>query len=218
MSTIAKRNVPLAITFILTVLLIYEWFFPTDIGASMGKGIREAGIIIAAFAVMSAAVQFYLGRFKRLARREQSTTKDTFYNIWMLFIATIFILLGVTYGSDHSNYEWLYNSVLLPLSATMYGNISWYIAAASYRVLRGRSLQATVLLIAGGVLLLANTPFISSLTLIPSQLGDWLMDNVVQTSYRAIVIGTSLGILANGVRTMIGVETGWLGRRLEEEQ
>lgn len=217
MSVLVKRTIPLAITLIAGIVLVFEWFIPTSIGSTAGTGIREAGIIINAFAVMAAAVAFYLARFKQLAKSDKRSQKDMIFNVWMILIATTFIVVGISYGSSHDNYLWIYNSILLPLSATMYGNISWYIAAASYRVLRARSSQATVLLISGGILLLANTPMISALWLGPSQVGDWIMTNITQTAYRGILIGTAFGLLAGGVRTLIGQETGWLGRTSEGE-
>jgi hypothetical protein len=148
--------------------------------------------------------------------RPDRSTKDRALTVWMILVATVFIIIGISSGSESQNYLWIYNSILLPLSATMYGNISWYITAASYRVLRARSNQATVLLISGGILLLANTPIISAVWLGPSQLGNWIMTNITQTAYRGILIGTALGILAGGIRTVIGQETGWLGRNIEE--
>jgi len=52
-------------------------------------------------------------------------------------------------------------------------------------------------------------------------LGAWgsFIENVLTTSaQRGIMIGGALGALSLGLRTMIGIETGFLGKLTEEEK
>ena len=84
-----------------------------------------------------------MGIKKKIAKN----SSDRLWSIWTLLVVTFFILLGVPFGYESDNYQYLYKSTLLPLGASMYGSISFYIAAASYRVLRLKGKQATVLLI-----------------------------------------------------------------------
>lgn len=158
-----------------------------------------------------------VGLYGRELRNLSKKAEDWPFSVWMLIVTTLFIVVGVTFGYQDERYQWIYNSVLLPLSATMYGSISFYIAAASYRVLRFKSKEATVLLIPAAILLFANTPLITSLWEGFSTAGSWIMKHITQSSYRGIMIGTALGTLATGLRILAGRETGWLGRKEAEE-
>ena len=213
MSAVIKKSIPLALTFLIGLILIFEWFIPTDIGTSVGTGIRNFGIVVSAFAVMAAAVGLYLVEIRKILKN----SPEKLWSIWTLIVVSVFILLGILSGSDSDNYQFIYESVLLPLGASMYGSISFYIAAASYRVLRFKGRQATVLLIPAMILILANTPMISSIWAGFQTVGNWIMTNITQPGYRGIMIGTALGTLAAGIRTLIGRETGWLGRKEADE-
>lgn len=213
MSTVFKKTIPLVLTFLFGALLIFEWFIPTEIGTAAGIRVRDFGIIVNAFAIMAAALGLYINEIRKILKN----SPERLWSIWTLVVVTIFIILGVPYGYQSNNYQYLYRSVLLPLGASMYGSISFYIAAASYRVLRLKGRQATVLLIPAVILLLANTPMITSLWTGFQTVGNWIMTNITQPGYRGIMIGTALGTLAAGIRTLIGKETGWLGRMEVEE-
>ncbi|MFQ6076493.1 MAG: hypothetical protein ACE5Z5_10230 [Candidatus Bathyarchaeia archaeon] len=121
MSAVIKKNIPLAITFIIGVLLIFEWFIPTPIGDAAGSSAREWGIIINSFAIMVGVVGLYGRELRNLSKKAE----DWPFSVWMLIVTTLFIVVGVTFGYQDERYQWIYNSVLLPLSATMYGSISF---------------------------------------------------------------------------------------------
>jgi uncharacterized membrane-anchored protein YitT (DUF2179 family) len=44
----------------------------------------------------------------------------------------------------------------------------------------------------------------------------WISDILVNASYRAITIGVGLGGVLMGVRTLLAMETGYLGRAVED--
>jgi len=213
MSTIIKRDVPLALTFLIGVVLIFEWFIPTGVGDTVGSAIREWGVIIGSFAIMVGAV----GLYGRHARNIQRKGTDWLFSVWTIFIVSLFIVVGISLGYQNINYQWIYITIYQPLSASMYGAISFYIVASSYRVLRLKSREAAALLVPATILLLANTPLISSMWGGFSASGSWIMSVITEPAYRGIMIGTALGTLATGLRTLLGMETGWLGRKEEGE-
>jgi len=212
MSNVVKRTVPLALTFLIGLILIFEWFIPTGPGDMIGSAIREWGVVIGSFAIMVGAVGLYGRHIKNI----QKKGTDWLFSIWMILVVSLFIIVGITLGHQDTNYQWIYTTIYQPLSASMYGAISFYIAASSYKILRLRSKEAAVLLIPAAILLLANTPIISSMWGGFSVAGGWLMSVITEPAYRGIMIGTALGTLATGIRTLLVMETGWLGRTEEE--
>ncbi len=209
---IVKKNIPLIVTFLIGIVLVFEWFIPTDVGNQVGTGIRESGIIINSFAIMAGVIGLYLNETRKIMSRKN----DWPYSVWMIVVVSLYIAVGVPLGYQSDTYQWIYNSILMPLGATMYGAISFYIAAAAYRVLKFRSLQAVVLLLPAMILILGNTPMLTSFWTGFVDSGSWIMSYITQPVYTGIMVGVALGTMATGVRTLLGLETGWLGRKEEE--
>jgi hypothetical protein len=97
------------------------------------------------------------------------------------------------------------------LSSTAYAATLFYLASATYRVLRARSTETLILLVIGIVIIVSNMPMF--VTYLPFLLDfkTWVADVVVKASYRSITIGVGLGGILMGVRTLLAMETGFLG-------
>jgi hypothetical protein len=106
---------------------------------------------------------------------------------------------------------WVYFKLFAPLQATMFSLLAFYAASAMFRAFRARSLEATLLLVAGAIVMLGQVPLGDQLTGgLASPVKDFLMNNVVKAAERAIVIGASFGVLATGLRIVLGVERSYL--------
>ncbi|MCB9897583.1 MAG: hypothetical protein H6825_06250 [Planctomycetes bacterium] len=116
----------------------------------------------------------------------------------------------VTATVDRSLKLWVYDRIFIPLQATMFSLLAFYIASAAFRAFRARSTEATLLLLAGAIVMLGQVP-------LPGVLGDltlawqgWLMAFVNGAGQRAIIIGATLGVLATGLRIVLGIERSYL--------
>jgi hypothetical protein len=106
---------------------------------------------------------------------------------------------------------WIYNKLFNPLQSTMFSLLAFYVASAAFRAFRARSLEATLLLAAGCIVMLGQVPVGDALT------GGWagrtqafLMSFVTKAGLRAIIIGATLGGLATGLRIVLGLERSYL--------
>jgi hypothetical protein len=77
--------------------------------------------------------------------------------------------------------------------------------------LRVRSVETGVLLAVAFITILANIPLITTYVPIISSVRSWIADYLVKFSYRSITIGVGLGGILMGVRTLLAMETGYLG-------
>ena len=105
----------------------------------------------------------------------------------------------------------------------MFSLLAFFIASAAYRAFRARTLDATLLLLAGIVLMIANAPFgnilwdttLGRLSFLPEGfptiLGDWILIVPGMAAKRAILIGLALGAIAQSLRILLGLDRAWLG-------
>lgn len=113
--------------------------------------------------------------------------------------------------SESSLKMWIYFKVFAPLQATMFSLLAFYVASAAFRAFRARSFEATLLLVAAAVVMLGQVKLGQQLTgNLAADTQKFLMDNVVRAAERAIVIGASLGVLATGLRIVLGLERSYL--------
>jgi len=106
---------------------------------------------------------------------------------------------------------WVYDKIFAPLQSTMFALLAFYVASAAFRAFRARSMESTLLLVAAAVVMLGQVPLGDQLTGgAASPVMGFLMNYVVRAAERAIVIGASFGILATGLRIVLGLERSYL--------
>jgi len=209
MSETFRRYIPLGITFVFGIILIINFYIPTNIGNIAESSLNSFGIIIGAFAVMLGTVTLYLRNIKDVKTKHGS---DRLYPVWTLILLTVWIFTGLVFGERSDIYQWLYASIYLPLSSSTYASLGLFIAAGTYRVFKVKSWESSLIVISGVLLLCRNTPFLVAIWPPFLTIGKWLMDVITMSSFRGITIGIGLGSIALGIRTLTGMETSYLGK------
>jgi hypothetical protein len=116
-------------------------------------------------------------------------------------------------------FQLLYVRGLLAMDAAMFSLIGFFILSAAYRAFRVRSIEASILMATALVVLLMFVPIALMLTsgLNPDSfagnfridsIGSWLLSTINVPAIRAIDLGLGLGLLAMGLRIMLGLEKG----------
>ena len=136
----------------------------------------------------------------------------------MLITMLITMLFGFVEGGarmdDDQIYKWIFDYILTPLSATMFALLAFYIASAAFRAFRARNLDATILLIAACIMMLATVPVGEQIPFFGDYLlhiKSWLMDVPNVSTRRAIFVGAALGTISTGLRILLGIERSHLG-------
>lgn len=132
--------------------------------------------------------------------------------------------------ANWSFWEWskdvLFDGLLQEMDAAFFSIIAFYILSAAYRAFRIRSIEATILLAAALIVMLAlmgaveyqwgavvdnatdKNPdsFLNNFKLL--EIRNWLGDNVQNASIRAVKFGIGIGALAMGLRLWLSLERG----------
>lgn len=215
MSVIIRRQIPIILVFITSAIVMADYFLKIPGTGPIVKDLQNWGIILTAFTLGFGAVNLFYLHTRHISRR---TPGQWPFSIWLLLIIVVFAVAGVTMGPTSGGYSWLYNSSYFALSATVYSSLGFYMTTGCYRALRARNVEAALLLVVGAISLLRNAPAIAVGVPVIIPMEAWLSSVPTTSAQRGIMIGASLGAIALGLRTMIGRETGFLGRLTEAEK
>ena len=117
---------------------------------------------------------------------------------------------GAHIQTEGGLFKWMFDNIFTPLSATMFALLAFYVASASYRAFRARNFEATLLLLAGIIIMIGRVP-------IGSLISSWtimyllvLVIGILINTYfknRKIVFGwVALGLISV---TVLGSSMGW---------
>ncbi len=154
--------------------------------------------------VMSLSMMHY-GKIKRRAPKWQYS-----FFFFAGFVATS--LAGFIGGTQKGGlYMWLFENLQMPMSATMFSLLAFYMASAAYKAFRARSAEATVLLVAAIVVMLAQVPLGVKLSKHLPDISQWILDVPNLASKRGIMLGVGLGSVATTLKILLGIERSYLG-------
>ena len=105
-----------------------------------------------------------------------------------------------------------FDYILIPIQATMFSLLAFFIASASYRAFRARSLLASLLLVAALIIMLRFNPYLGFVGEYIERTATWLLNVPNLAAKRAIIVGVGLGIVATSLKVILGIERNYLGR------
>ncbi|MCG9131712.1 hypothetical protein J5I95_08530 [Candidatus Poribacteria bacterium] len=212
-----KRQVPLALCFVFGIAMIFTRFSPHSVSQWIYEEVISWVLIIGPFALVLATVTLIQTHTTRIRRR----TEHWQYSLVVFAGLTIMVVIGIRFGPQDSIFEWLYNNVQLPMDATMFSLLAFFIASAAYRAFRARTFEASLLLLTAVVVMMGNVPmgdFIWNTIMSWSPWADkvsearqWILDNPNLSARRGIILGVSLGVISQSIRIILGIERSYLG-------
>jgi hypothetical protein len=100
-------------------------------------------------------------------------------------------------------FDFLYYKVLVTVNSSIFSLLAFFIASAAYRAFKARSLESTILLLAGLLVVIGQAPVADVAWPGFVVIRDWILAYPNTAGQRGILIGAALGILAFSVRRMI---------------
>jgi uncharacterized membrane protein len=215
-----KRKFPLALVFIFGILGFIPFIIPHETVQVSDEFLRNNFLkILAAFALilgLGSLLKVHMDKIKRKGQNWQYS--------WVLiitFIVTAIIglfggvsgqgILPTRIGSFSFDIWTIYFNVEVPLGATMFALLSFFMASAAYRAFRARSTEATLLLVAAFIVMLGVLPLGNSISPHLPSFAQWIMDVPNVAAQRGILFGVALGMLATALKIILGIERSWLG-------
>ena len=121
--------------------------------------------IISGFAAFLGVINLLNLHLNKIARKR----KNWKFSIFTLVGFSLMIIFGFIYNGSEvamgphlkkegSAFYWMFNYIYLPLGATMFALLAFFVASASYRAFKIRNFEATLLLISGILLMIGRVP------------------------------------------------------------
>ncbi len=202
------RSLPLSLCFIMGILMVIQFFIPHPISQSFLDIIIKWVRIIMAFALAIGVRSITFRHYERIKRQKGEWGFSLVTLIALFACAFIGLFGGVGPQSYH---RLIYNHVMVPLGATMFSILAFYMASAAYRAFRARTKEATLLLIAAFIVMLGMVPIGTAISPRLSDLAEWLLSVPNMAAKRGILFGVALGGIATALKIILGIERGWLG-------
>jgi hypothetical protein len=203
-----RRELPLAICFIMGLIMTVQFFIPHAYSQWLFENMLNWLIIVLTFAMILGILNLIKLHTQKVQRRR----RGWLYSIVALFGISASLITGFGWGIEaDSPFMVLFNYVQIPMQATMFSLLAFFIASAAFRTFRARTPEATLLLVAAVVVMLGRVPLESVIGQWLPDLAEWILDYPNMAAKRGIMIGIGLGMISMALKIILGIERSWLG-------
>ena len=214
-----KRHIPILIVAVIGSLTLFGWFIDEpNIKAFVDDDATQWFDILASFAIFLGGFNLLKMQMQKVLRKKQGWQYSLFAIAGFIFAITAgFFYKGnpdVAWGThvtaDGTLFKWIFTYMFAPLGATMFALLAFFVASASFRAFRIRNLEATLLLVAGIIIMIGRVPLGSSISswfimYLLVLIGGVVINSVFKNKqYTAIFV--SVGII---IVTSAGSSMGW---------
>ena len=160
------------------------------------------------FAVLLGVMSLTMMHNAKIRRKAPNWQFSFFFFAGFLVTVLAGFIGGMQKGSL---FMWIFENIQMPMSATMFSLLAFYMASAAYKAFRARSPEATVLLVAAVVVMLAQVPIGMKISRHMPAISQWILDVPNLAAKRGIALGVGLGSVATSLKILIGIERSYLG-------
>jgi hypothetical protein len=199
--------------------MIIQFFVPHPPFTNMYEELLNWVRIIGIFALIIGLSSLIKLHYTRIARK----TRDLPYSIIVFVGMAVMASVGLIKGIEGAWFEWLFKNIQVPMQATMFSLLAFFIASAAYRAFRARTLEATLMLVTAVIVMFARVPIgeflwqrmpdsaIQLWANPPGDISDWILKVPSMAARRGILLGISLGAIATSLKIILGIERSYMG-------
>jgi len=219
-----KATIPLMIVFVMGLLGFATQYVPHPASATVTEEITSWFKVIGGFGLFIGAYSLIHMHLTRIKRRMEGWG----YSVFTFLGAAVMIVLGLYNGGngplkeasqqEKLMFDWGYNYVYIPCTATIFSILAFFMASAAFRTFRARNLAAGLLLAAAVIVMLGRVPVSEWISLhvfrdksVFTVATDFIMEGPNLAAKRGITLGISLGAISQSLRILLGIERSYLG-------
>ena len=212
-----KRELPLLVTAVIGLFMILSFFVPHHLVGVPADYLQQCAVIVVAFGYVLGGANALRANLEGIAKRQQDWPYKLVLVVSLVVTVVVGILDGRRWQDAGTTSMFLYNQLYSPMQGTMFSLLAFFIASAAFRAFRIRTLEAGLLAAAALIVMLGRVPVGDAITSwLPesvrmSAVQDWIMNVPQNAAKRAILMGAAMGVMATGLRVILGIERSYLG-------
>jgi hypothetical protein len=207
MSSLYRRDIPLALVFIVGLCVLLNYFFVFDPLGDLVSLLMNFGTIIIGFLYAVGGISLIIYEYRQY-NRLQSNDPTKWLSLYTIVMIFAFFVFGLT---NATIYSWLVANVQGGAGVGINAVTGCAIVLAAFRSFRVRSVDATVLLIAGVITMFELAPIGEVISPVIPPAGLWLLEVLTRAANRGMQIGLGVGGVYTAIRTWLGMERRALG-------
>lgn len=211
-----RRTFPLIITFVSGLVMIVPYYIRG------WEGVQDVFLdwykIISVFAYVLGVASLVVINGQKIQRQSPGWG----YNVVLLVSLFGSLVYGIFLGNFNEGTPsyYLFQYVFNPLSAAMFSLLAFFIASAAFRAFKAKTVEATLLLTSACIVMLGRVPPGEMLwRAIPflnrwefgTFIDTWMMGTFNAAGQRAILLGSTIGLISISLKILLGVERSYLG-------
>ena len=205
-----RRQIPLALCFIAGLFMAVQYFIPHPAVQNTYEIILGWLQTLLAFAFLLGTVSLVRMHFHKIRNRADERAFS-----WVTLLGLLgMISLGFIHPAHQlpgSPFNLIFLNVQVPIEATMFSLLAFYIASAAFRAFRARTLEATLLLVAACIVMLGRVPIGDLIHHSIPDATQWILNVPNLAAKRGVMIGVGLGMMATSLKIILGIERAWMG-------
>ena len=202
-----RRQFPLALCFIAGLFMAVQYFIPHPTVQGMYERLLIWLQTLLAFAFLLGTVSLVRVHYHKIRHRAD----DRGFSMVTLLGLVVMIGLGFAHHAPGSPFNLMFQNVQVPIEATMFSLLAFYVASAAFRAFRARTLESTLLLVAACIVMLGRVPIGDMIHSSIPVATRWILEVPNLAAKRGIMIGVGLGMMATSLKIILGIERAWMG-------
>ena len=210
-----KNTGPVIFGFIVGLLMFIQYFTPNKWIEARYNNVLDWKQVVFGLTLILGVISLFLHHWKKIEQKESGWR----YSLVTVVGLVLMIVSAIIMTPEKGIYPWMFNNVQSPMQSTMFALLAFYVASASYRAFRARSLHAALLLTAGVIVMLGRVPIgeligfnLDGHHYSLATVSTWILDYPNLAAKRGIMIGVGLGMTATAIKIIVGIERTYLGK------
>jgi thiosulfate reductase cytochrome b subunit len=209
--TLKRIEIPIALTILATLLQVIPYYFDIPALQNTANTAQTAVLIIVAAATFVGVISILQVHGRRIQRQSEGWIfSGIVVGFTVLMSVSGLPIQEIGLGTSNSAYLFMFNNMDIPLGSTMYSILAFFITSAAVRAFKARNVEAAIVLLAGTLQMMSNAPYFVNTIPIIADIGFWIRNVPNMATMRGVMIGAALGMLSLAVRTLMGIERGYL--------
>ncbi|NLE75651.1 MAG: hypothetical protein GX605_02715 [Chloroflexi bacterium] len=199
-----RRILPSVAALAAGLLVLLDIFIENPLLDAVGWGLTSGAVILAAFALLAGAYNVMASHFRKVTHGQQGWP----YSVVLIVALWVVLVVGLLdpHGPNGRAVAWVFWNVQFPLQSTFFALLALYVATAAYRAFRVRRPEGVLMLVAGLIVLVGQSPLGGLLSDHLPDAASWIVAIPSMAGVRGILIGVALGTVATGLRLLMGLD------------